>query len=228
MTVDVILVAEDPKMLAAWRESFVENPEVTIVRGPMREQEVAAWVCPSDPELLAELGDDLARIVQTQLRTRYGTALPAGHAICAPTGIAVPRYVVATTAISGERDPLAIALAASAGLQSVHLANALAPRSIVSIALGPFTAGGLEPEICADVMWTAYDLFRNAQFRDFATMRLAVEQLLADVVPANGRHAYKRSSEPPSTRATNKPTLPDNAAAQAQLKKKLESAIKDE
>ena len=44
MLVKVVLVDVNPKMIAAWRTTFEENPEVEIVHGSMLDQPVSAWV----------------------------------------------------------------------------------------------------------------------------------------------------------------------------------------
>ena len=48
MLVRVILVDVNPKMVAAWRQTFEENPEVDIVQGSMLDQKASAWVTPTN------------------------------------------------------------------------------------------------------------------------------------------------------------------------------------
>ena len=36
-------------------------------------------------------------------------------------------------------------------------------------------------EICADLMWTAYNLFREKEFTDYGEMRKALEEILGDL-----------------------------------------------
>src|SRR5438445_92173 len=48
MTVKIVLVDVNSKMVDAWRTSFEENPEVTIVQGSMLDQAVDAWVSPTN------------------------------------------------------------------------------------------------------------------------------------------------------------------------------------
>ena len=48
MLVRVILVDVNPKMIAAWKATFEENPEVDVVQGSMLEQQVSAWVSPTN------------------------------------------------------------------------------------------------------------------------------------------------------------------------------------
>jgi hypothetical protein len=53
-------------------------------------------------------------------------------------------------------------------------------RSIALPGLGAAT-GKTPVEICADLMWTAYDLFKERQFDDFKDMRKALEEILGDL-----------------------------------------------
>ena len=50
-------------------------------------------------------------------------------------------------------------------------------------------------EICADLMWTGYNLFRDAEFRDFAAIRAALEDQLGDLGPAT--KTAKKKIKPP-------------------------------
>ena len=142
-----------------------------------------------------------------------------------------PRFLISTpTMVASSEDvsdSMNVALAAAAAFQAVHMQNATNPGSITSIALPGLGAntGRVPPEICADLMWTAYDLFRSAQLPDFQTMRAALEGLLGDLGPATT--TYKKSFVHPNLPSAHKATIPDSAAAQAQLKKKIAEAQKD-
>jgi hypothetical protein len=59
MFVKVILVDINPKMVAAWRSTFEENPEVEIVSGSMLTQSVDAWVSPTNAKGRMDGGLDL-------------------------------------------------------------------------------------------------------------------------------------------------------------------------
>src|SRR5262249_59941369 len=48
MSVKIILVDINTKMIDSWRTSFEENPEVDIVLGSMLDQKVDAWVTPTN------------------------------------------------------------------------------------------------------------------------------------------------------------------------------------
>ena len=53
-------------------------------------------------------------------------------------------------------------------------------RSIAVPGLGAAT-GKTPPEICADLMWTAYNLFREKEFPTFEAMRKGLEEVLGDL-----------------------------------------------
>jgi hypothetical protein len=78
---------------------------------------------------------------------------------------------------------LNVALACCAAFQTVHMQNARAPGSIRSVAMPGLGAatGRTPPEICADLMWTAYNLFREKEFSDYVEMRKALEEILGDL-----------------------------------------------
>ena len=84
-------------------------------------------------------------------------------------------------------DTLNVALACAAAFQAVHMQNAREPGSIDSIALPGLGAqtGRVPVEICADLMWTGYSLFRRRAFDDFAAMRAALEEELGDLGPSS-------------------------------------------
>jgi O-acetyl-ADP-ribose deacetylase (regulator of RNase III) len=239
MMVKVVLCDVNPKMIAAWRETFEENPEVEVVHGSMLDQGVSAWVSPTnsagrmdgglDGVIKNFLGGGIEHAVQKQIGALFQGAMPVGHATCVSTGRPQPRFLISTpTMVSSSEDvsdTMNVALAAAAAFQAVHMQNAKDPGSIRSIALPGLGAntGKVPVEICADLMWTAYDLFREAQFGDFPTMRKALEGLLGDLGPTSTKGAFKKSY----AQAIPKATVPDHAAAQAQLKKKIEQKQND-
>jgi hypothetical protein len=96
-----------------------------------------------------------------------------------------------------------VALACAAAFQAVHMQNAREPGGIRSVALPGLGAntGRVPVEICADLMWTGYNLFREQEFQDFDELRLALEEQLGDlgptttqVKPAKTSAAQKKSS----------------------------------
>lgn len=237
--VKVCLVDINPKMIAAWKETFEENPEVQVVHGSMLDQAVDAWVSPTnsggrmdgglDGVIKGFLGGGIEKAVQKAIHASYGGAMPVGHATCVSTGRPQPRFLISTPTMVGSSedvsDTMNVVLAAGAALQAVHLQNAAQPGSIKSIALPGLGAntGRVPPEICGDLMWTAYDLFREAELPDYATMRKALEGLLGDLGPTTSKGAYKKSF---ASGMNQKLTIPDSHAAQAQLNKKIDQSMK--
>src|SRR4051812_782815 len=198
--VHVTLVDINPRMVAAWRETFEGNPEVRIVQGSMLDQRASAWVSPTnargkmdgglDAGIKSHLGAGIEHRLQSLIAQRYGGLLPLGHALCVPTERPVPRFVVSTPTMVGSSedvsDTLNVALACAAAFQAVHVQNAFQPGSVESVALPGLGAntGKVPVEICADLMWTGYNLFREQQFTDFAAMRAALEEQLGELDPS--------------------------------------------
>jgi O-acetyl-ADP-ribose deacetylase (regulator of RNase III) len=201
MTVRVVLVDINPRMVKAWRASFEENPEVEIEQGSMLDQEVDAWITPTnarasmdgglDGVIKGHFGPTIERRVQAEIRRLHGGLLPVGHATCVSTGSASPAFLISTpTMVASSEDisdTLNVALACAAAFQAVHMQNAREPGSIGSIALPGLGAqtGRVPVEICADLMWTGYSLFRRRAFEDFAAMRAALEEELGDLGPSS-------------------------------------------
>jgi O-acetyl-ADP-ribose deacetylase (regulator of RNase III) len=197
MLVRVILVDVNPKMTKAWRATFEENPEVDVVDGSMLAQQVSAWVTPTNAKgsmdggldlvIKNHLGVQIEHRVQQEIKARYGGFLPVGHAVCVSTERPMPPHLISTpTMVASSEDvsdTLNVALACAAAFQMVHMQNARQPGSIRSVALPGLGAntGRVPVEICADLMWTAYDLFRRQEFTDFGEMRKALEQELGDL-----------------------------------------------
>lgn len=201
MLVKVLLVDINPKIIQAWRKTFEGNPEVEIVHGSMLDQPVSAWVSPTnaagrmdgglDLVIKKYFGDKIERSVQSLIKSKHAGALPVGHAVCVSTERPQPRYLISTPTMVGSNDDISasmnVALACAAAFQAVHIQNTEEPGSIRSVALPGLGAqtGRVPAEICADLMWTAYDLFREHAFRDFAQMRIALEGILGDLTPAS-------------------------------------------
>jgi O-acetyl-ADP-ribose deacetylase (regulator of RNase III) len=199
MLVKVVLVDVNPRMVKAWQSTFEENPEVEIVQGSMLERQVDAWVTPTnakgsmdgglDAVIKGFLGNPIEGRVQKEIGRLYHGTMPVGCATCVPTGVAVPKFLISTpTMLASSQDvsdTLNVALACAAAFQAVHMQNARDPGSIRSVALPGLGAntGKVPVEICADLMWTGYNLFREQEFTDFAAMRAALEGQLGPVEP---------------------------------------------
>jgi hypothetical protein len=121
--------------------------------------------------------------------------MPVGAATCVPTGAAAPRYLISTPTMTRSaesiRGTLNVALACAAAFQAIHLQNAREPDSIHSVALPGLGAatGRVPPRRCASLMWTAYQLFLDAEFPDFGSMRAALLDQLSgiDALPEGAR-----------------------------------------
>lgn len=201
MHVKVVLVDVNPKIIKAWQESFSENPEVEIVHGSMLEQHVSAWVTPTNSQARMDggldgvikkfLGARIEKRVQQAIKAEFGGSLPIGRATCVATDEPLPRYLISTPTMVGSSDDISatmnVVLAAAAAFQAVHMQNERLPGSIRSVAVPGLGAqtGRVPVEICADLIWTAYDLFREHAFSDFGEMRKALEAQLGDLGPTS-------------------------------------------
>ncbi len=210
MLVKVVLVDINPKMVQAWRTTFEENPEVDIIEGSMLDQRVSAWVSPTngrgsmDGGLDAIIKKNLGAMIETRLQKEiqrsHGGLMPVGHATCVPTDKSMPRFLISTPTMVGSSedvsDTLNVALACAAAFQAVHMQNAREPGTIRSVALPGLGAntGRVPVEICADLMWTGYNLFREREFADFAQMRAALEEQLGPLDPMTGQFKNKKNS----------------------------------
>jgi O-acetyl-ADP-ribose deacetylase (regulator of RNase III) len=204
MMIKVVLVDVNPKMIAAWRHTFEENSEVEILHGSMLDQQVSAWVSPTnaagrmdgglDLVIKNYLGNQIEHKLQAAIKSTFHGAMPVGHATCLPTGKPLPRFLISTPTMVGSSDDISdtlnVALACAAAFQAVHMQNAREPsiRSVALPGLGAAT-GRVPVEICADLMWTAYDLFRERQFSDFGEMRKALEAILGELGPSTSAKA---------------------------------------
>ncbi|HEU5116982.1 MAG TPA: hypothetical protein VFT74_09935, partial [Isosphaeraceae bacterium] len=112
-----------------------------------------------------------------------------GYATCVPTGGSLPSFLISTPTMAASSedisDTLNVALACAAAFQAIHMQNAQQPDSIQSVALPGLGAntGRVPTEICADLMWTGYSLFRRRAFDDFSAMRAALEAELGELGP---------------------------------------------
>ena len=197
MTVKVILVDVSPKVVAAWRDVFEDNPEVTVTQGSMLDQHVDAWVTSTnargsmdsglDNIIRNHLGAQLQTRVQQAIAMNFRGNLQVGQATCVDTGCAVPRFLISTPAFTAGApqggEALDVALACGAVLQAVAMQNRVAPGSIASVAIPGLGAntGRLPVEVCADLLWTAYNLLRHNDFVDFTAMRGGLLAELGDL-----------------------------------------------
>ncbi len=207
MFVKVVLVDINPKMITAWKETFEENPEVEVVQGSMLDQPVSAWVTPTnshanmdgglDGVIKGYLGTKIQTRVKQEVKKLYSGSMPVGYATCVPTGRPQPGYLISTPTMiqSSENisDTMNVALACAAAFQVIHQQNDRLPGSIRAVAMPGLGAntGRVPAEICADLMWTGYDLFRERAFADFTEMRNALEEILGDLGPSTSKGSAK-------------------------------------
>lgn len=229
--VEVVLVDGDPEMIAAWERAFADRPEVEVRVGALTDTPAAAWVTEThrgelDPALVEALGAEVEAALRQTVREGFGGSLPADFAVWVPTGREAPAWLVATSGApknpEGVDDPMRVALGAGAALQAVHMHG-----GIDRIALPPLGPASVGADARAELMWTAYALFRDAELPDFPTMRRAIAGLLVGVDRSQGEGAYKRTFGVKRSRDSVKSTLPDKSAANAQLRKKL-AAVRDD
>src|SRR5262245_56838952 len=224
----VILVDINPKVVRAWRSAFHDTPEVEIVCGSILDQRADAWVTPTnargsmdggvDALIKRHFGQGIERRVQEKIQQLHGGAMPLGCATCVPTGAASPRYLISTPTMTRSaesvRGTLNVALACAAAFQAIHLQNAREPDSLRSVALPGLGAatGRVPSRRCASLMWTGYQLFREAAFADFGSMRAALLDQLSgiDSMPVGTRvRIQPQRREPAVTVEANLLPSPD-------------------
>src|SRR4029078_5087417 len=114
MSLKVILVDVNPKMIEAWRASFEEERDVEIVQGSILDQNVSAWVSPTnsrgsmrggvDAIIKRHLGDRIETRVQEESKRLYLGVMPLGCAVCVPTDMATPRFLISTPTMGPSSD----------------------------------------------------------------------------------------------------------------------------
>jgi O-acetyl-ADP-ribose deacetylase (regulator of RNase III) len=198
----LVLVDINPAVVRAWREVFAEAPEVQIVQGSILEQRVDAWVTPTnsrgrmdgglDAVLKRHFGARIEKKVQEEIARVHEGVLPVGCATCVPTDSAVPRFLISTPTMELSEENISetqnVALACAAAFQAIHQQNRSGAGIISSVAvpgLGTNT-GGVPVRTCGNLMLTAYNLFRDYEFRNFSTMRAALTDYLAGLAANSG------------------------------------------
>jgi len=194
MNAQVVLVDINEDVVDAWRVAFADNPEVTIVHGSMLEQDVDAWVTPTnakgamdgglDYAIRDELGRHIETKVQTEIQSLYQGHMPVGCATSVETGREKPGFLISTPTMSASAEDISgtqnVAFACAAAFQAVHIQNRQRPGSIRSLALPGLGAqtGKVPVDICARLMWSGYHLFRRGRFRSFEEMRKMLDSKL--------------------------------------------------
>lgn len=214
----VVLTDVNQRVVEAWRAAFADTPGIEIRKGSILDEDVDAWVTPTnsqgrmdggvDAAIKRHLGAGIQLRVQRAIRDRFAGALPVGSAVCVPSGAAVPRFLISTPTMvqsaQNVRDTLNVALACAAAFQAVHRQNRKAPGSIRSVALVGMGAqtGRVPARLCANLMWTGYTLFHDHWFENDDELRATLTAQLdgienapvaqrVRIVPPKG-HSFRR------------------------------------
>ena len=93
---EVVLTDVNTKVVEAWRSAFADTPGVEISQGSILDEDVDAWVTPTnsrgrmdggvDAAIKRHLGSGIQLRVQRAIRDRFAGALPVGSAVCVPSG----------------------------------------------------------------------------------------------------------------------------------------------
>ncbi|MEV6026370.1 macro domain-containing protein [Streptomyces sp. NPDC052036] len=175
-------------------------PEMEIRKGSILDEDVDAWVSPTnsqgrmdggvDAAIKRYLGAGIQLRVQRAIRSQFEGALPVGSAVCVPSGAVKPRFLISTptmeTSSQNVSDTLNVALACAAAFQAIHQQNKKAPGSIRSVALVGMGArtGRVPARVCANLMWTGYTLFNDYSFEDYDDLRSTIVAQLDDIESA--------------------------------------------
>ncbi|MFD9306670.1 ADP-ribosyltransferase domain-containing protein [Streptomyces sp. NPDC060048] len=199
-TLRVVLTDVNERVVEAWRAAFADTPGIEIRRGSILDEDVDAWVTPTnsrgrmdggvDAVIKRHLGPGIQLRVQRAIRDRFAGPLPVGSAVCVASGAGVPRYLISTpTMVRSSQNvsaTLNVALACAAAFQAVHRQNRQAPGSIRSVALVGMGAqtGRVPARVCANLMWTGYTLFHDHWFEDDAELRATITAQLNGIEDA--------------------------------------------
>ncbi|MBT1182923.1 Appr-1-p processing protein [Streptomyces sp. CJ_13] len=203
----VVLTDIDTEVVRAWRAAFADTPGIEIREGSILDEDVDAWVSPTNSRGLMDGGVDAAvkrylgagiqLRVQRAIRDRFAGRLPVGSAVCVPSGAVRPKFLISTptmeTSSENVSETLNVALACAAAFQAVHRQNAEAPGSIESVALVGMGArtGRVPARVCANLMWTGYTLFNDYSFDDYDELRDTITAQLDDIENAPAGKAIR-------------------------------------
>ncbi|MFD7082715.1 ADP-ribosyltransferase domain-containing protein [Streptomyces sp. NPDC002181] len=193
----VVLTDVNERVVEAWRAAFADTPGIEIRRGSILDEDVDAWVTPTnsrgrmdggvDAAIKRHLGSGIQLRVRRAVRDRFAGAMPVGSAVCVPSGTAVPRFLISTpTMVESSQNvsaTLNVALACAAAFQAVHRQNRKAPGSIRSVALVGMGAqtGRVPARVCANLMWTGYTLFQDHWFEEDDELRATITAQLSGI-----------------------------------------------
>ncbi|MFI0723313.1 macro domain-containing protein [Streptomyces sp. NPDC021224] len=193
----VVLADVNATVVESWRAAFADTPEIEIRKASILDQDVDAWVSPTnsrgrmdggvDAVVKRHLGAGIQLRVQRAIRDEAGGRLPVGSAVCVPSGAVRPKYLISAPTMEESAqnvsETLNVALACAAAFQAVHRQNSVAPGSIGSVALVGMGArtGRVPARVCANLMWTGYTLFQDYSFEDYDDLRRTVVAQLDDI-----------------------------------------------
>ncbi|MFD9407440.1 macro domain-containing protein [Streptomyces sp. NPDC059989] len=193
----VVLTDINPQVVEAWRAAFADTPGIEIRKGSILDEDVDAWVTPTnsqgrmdggvDAAIKRYLGAGIQLRVQRAIRDQFAGRLPIGSAVCVPSGATNPKFLISTPTMeqSAQKvsETLNVALACAASFQAIHRQNEEVPGSVRSVALVGMGArtGGVPARVCANLMWTGYTLFTDHHFEDYDDLRSTIVAQLDDI-----------------------------------------------
>ncbi|MFD8985729.1 macro domain-containing protein [Streptomyces sp. NPDC059564] len=201
----VVLTDLNTDVVEAWRAAFADTPGIEIRNGSILDEDVDAWVTPTNSKGLMDggvdavikrhLGAGIQLRVQRAIRDRFAGSLPVGSAVCVRSGAVKPRFLISTPTMESSSEnvseTLNVALACAAAFQAVHQQNREEPGSIRSVALVGMGArtGRVPARVCANLMWTGHTLFQDFRFEDYEHLRGTIVAQLEDIenAPAESR-----------------------------------------
>ncbi|KJY43457.1 Appr-1-p processing protein [Streptomyces sp. NRRL B-1568] len=215
---EVVLADINTEVVEAWRAAFADSPGIEIRKGSILDEEVDAWVSPTnsrglmdggvDAAIKRHLGAGIQLRVQRAIRDGFAGRLPVGSAVCVPSGAVSPKFLISTPTMEKSSqnvsETLNVALACAAAFQAIHRQNKEAPGSIQSVALVGMGAqtGRVPARVCANLMWTGYTLFNDFCFEDYDDLRSTIIAQLDDIenAPAEKRVRIAPPQRPDSRR----------------------------
>ncbi|MFI0897402.1 macro domain-containing protein [Streptomyces sp. NPDC020983] len=214
----VVLADVNATVVESWRAAFADTPGIEIRKASLLDQDVDAWVSPSnsrgrmdggvDAVVKRHLGAGVQLRVQRAIRDEAGGRLPVGSAVCVPSGAVRPKYLISAPTMEESAqnvsETLNVALACAAAFQAVHRQNGLAPGSIGSVALVGMGArtGRVPARVCANLMWTGYTLFQDYSFADYDDLRRTILAQLDDI--ENAPETQRVRISPPQARSARR------------------------
>ncbi|MFF4540043.1 ADP-ribosyltransferase domain-containing protein [Streptomyces aureus] len=230
----VVLTDVNERVVEAWRAAFADTPGIEIRKGSILDEDVDAWVTPTnsrgrmdggvDAVIKRYLGSGIQVRVQRAIRDRFAGPMPVGSAVCVPSGATVPRYLISTPTMVRSSENVSatmnVALACAAAFQAVHRQNRKKPGSIRSVALVGMGAqtGQVPARVCANLMWTGYTLFHDHWFEDDDELRSTIVAQLHGIENAPVDHRVRivppvaAPAAPAPTPAPAPAPAPENAA----------------